>query len=75
MYKMNCIIYRKKSLIRRTIMNNNKKIKSKNLMATLRNFIRRDIVAMSKMREDGKMDLRFPNGQTFRISVEEVQTA
>ena len=56
-------------------MNNNKKIKSKNLMATLRNFIRRDIVAVSKMREDGKMDLRFPNGQTFRISVEEVQTA
>ena len=56
-------------------MNNKKKIKSKNVMATLRNFIRRDIVGISSMREDGKMDLRFPNGQTFRISVEEVQTA
>ena len=75
MYEISSATYRKKFLIRRTIMNNNKKIKSKNVMATLRNFIRRDIVAVSKMREDGKMDLRFPNGQTFRISVEEVQTA
>jgi hypothetical protein len=39
------------------------------------NSFNKDIVAVSKMREDGKMDLRFPNGQTFRISVEEVQMA
>ena len=56
-------------------MKNNKKIKSKDVMKILRGFIRKEIVGLSNIREDGKMDLRFPNGQIFTIAVEEVKSA
>ena len=55
-------------------MKNNKKIKSKDVMKILRGFIRKEIVGLSNIREDGKMDLRFPNGQIFTIAVEEAKS-
>ena len=52
-------------------MKNEMKITSKDFLKALRRLLRKDIVGVSRVGEDGKMHFRFPNGQTFKISVEE----
>ena len=54
-------------------MKNEKKITKNNVMQELRNLLRKNIVGMSRVCEEGKMEFYFPNGQTFKIVVEEVE--
>lgn len=53
-------------------MKNEKKATSRDFVMAIRRWLRRDIVGISRIEENGKVEFRLPNGQTFKISVEEM---
>ena len=50
-------------------METQKKVTKNEMMKALRNLLRKDIVGLSRISGDGRMDFRLPNGQVFEISV------
>lgn len=52
-------------------MENQMKITTNEMMNEVRALLRENIVGISRIDEEGKMQFRLPNGQVFKITVEE----
>ena len=52
-------------------MENQKKVTKHEMMKVLRSLLRKDIVGLSRVCGEGRMDFRLPNGQIFQITVDE----